>query len=312
MNTHDLQHMPVTTLGNGHELTIPVHTLTGSSGPRLGLVSGIHGDEPLAVETVRRIVESVRDDDLAGTVVAIPVANAYAHMALTRHTPLDGVNLNRTFPGAHDGTITEQIAAKLLDLLTEQVDFLIDFHSGGVLACVDYGYLGSDKEFAKAYGPDILYAGPGYPGSLTSTLQSRGVKTLVSEFGGASARIDHYIDKGVSGARNAMRYLGLLKGNTEQTAGQRVVQTLEKVSPRHGGILLCEYGPDRLGDTVPGGTVLGRVLSPYTFEELEVITAPYEESILILTRPSYTNVSPGDYGFMLADAATASPADADH
>ena len=308
MTTHDLKHVPVATLSNGHELTIPLHTLTGSPGPRVGLVSGVHGDEPLAVETVRRIVQSLAKDDLSGTVIAIPVANAYSHMALTRHTPLDGVNLNRTFPGAHDGTITEQVAATLLDLLTDDVDYLIDFHSGGVLACVDYSYLGSDEGFAKAYGADILYRGPGYPGSLTSTLQSRGVKTLVSEFGGGAARIEHYLDKGLSGARNAMRYLGVLPGQAEATPGQRVVQTLEKVAPHHGGILLCEYCPDRLGETIAGGTVLGRVVSPFTFEELEVITAPYQESILILTRPSYTNVSPGDYGFMLADAATASPA----
>ncbi len=308
MPVPDLKHVPVTTLGNGHQLTIPVHTLTGGPGPRLGLVSGIHGDEPLAVETVRRIVKSLRDEDLSGTVLAIPVANAYSHMALTRHTPLDGVNLNRTFPGADDGTITDRIAAKLLEILTGEVDYLIDFHSGGVLACVDYTYLGSDEGFAKAYGADYLYRGPGYAGSLTSTLQTRGVKTMVSEFGGGSARIEHYLDKGVDGARNAMRYLGILAGEVETTPGQRVVETLEKVSPRHGGILLSEYGPDRLGETIPGGTVLGRVVSPYTFEELEVITAPYEESILILTRPSYTNVSPGDYGFMVADAATASPA----
>jgi len=308
MTTHELKHVPVTTLGNGHELTIPVHTLNGGSGPRLGLVSGVHGDEPLAVETVRRVVGSLSDEALSGTVVAIPVANAYSHMALTRHTPLDGVNLNRTFPGSDDGTITERIAAKLLEILTDEVDYLIDFHSGGVLACVDYTYLGSDEGFAKAYGADHLYRGPGYPGSLTSTLQARGVKTMVSEFGGGSARIEHYLDKGVNGARNAMRYLGILAGEVKATPGQRIVETLEKVSPRHGGILLSEFGPERLGETVPAGTVLGRIVSPFTFEELEVITAPYQENILILTRPSYTNVSPGDYGFMVADATTASPA----
>jgi len=308
MSTHHLRHVPVTTLGNGHELTIPVHTLGQGAGPRLGLVSGVHGDEPLAVETVRRIVQSLRDQDLNGTVIAIPVANAYSHMALTRHTPLDGVNLNRTFPGTDDGTITERVAATLLQILTDSVDYLIDFHSGGVLACVDYTYLGSDEGFAKAYGADILFRGPGYPGSLTSTLQSRGVKAMVSEFGGGSARIDHYLEKGVDGAKNAMKYLGMLPGDVDSTPGQRIVDDLVKVAPRHGGILLTELGPEHLGEAVPGGTVLGRVLSPYTFEELEIITAPFENNILILTRPSYTNVSPGDYGFMVADAATATPA----
>jgi hypothetical protein len=54
--------------------------------------------------------------------------------------------------------------------------------------------------------------------------------------------------------------------------------------------------------------VLGRVVSPYSFEELEVIRAPFESTLLVLTRPAYSNVAPGDYGFMVADAATATPA----
>lgn len=304
MQASNVKHVPVTTLSNGHEVTIPVHTLGDGAGPRLGLVSGVHGDEPLAVETVRRVLAALAHEELTGTVVAIPVANAYSHMALTRHTPTDGMNLNRIFPGAPDGSVTEQVAAKLLEILTDSVDHLIDFHSGGIQACVDYAYLGTDRDFAKAYGAALLFDGPGYPGSLTSTLQARGVHTVVSEFGGAAARIEHYLDKGVRGTLNAMRQLGMLPGQVESVEGQRVVGTLVKVSPRNGGILLSEITPERLGETVPGGTVLGRVINPHTFDELEVITAPFDETIMVLTRPSYTNVLPGDYGYMVADAAS--------
>lgn len=135
---------------------------------------------------------------------------------------------------------------------------------------------------SRAYGADLLYRGPGYVGTFTSIMQEAGVPALVSEFGGASARIGHYLDKGVSGALNVARYLGLLKGEVIKTPGQRI--------------------------KIPGGTVLGRVVSPFTFEELEVIRAPFESTLLVLTRPAYTNVAPGDYGFMVAGAAGATPA----
>ena len=131
---------------------------------------------------------------------------------------------------------------------------------------------------------------------------------LVSEYGGAAARIEHYLHKGVEGARNVMRHLGILPGEVAATEGQRVVETLINVAPNYGGILLSNFPPDRLGETLPEGTVLGRVINPHTFEEHEEITTPFQENILILTRPSYTNVAPGDYAFMIADAATASPA----
>jgi uncharacterized protein len=309
MTEHSFRTVPVTTLANGHEVTLPVHTLTGAvGGPRLGVVSGIHGDEPLAVETVRRFLTELAREDLIGSVLAVPVANPYAHMALTRSTPLDGENLNRIFPGNAGGTLTAQIAAKLVELFAGKVDYVIDFHSGGLTACVDYAYLSQDEGMSRAYGADLLYRGPGYVGTFTSIMQEAGVPALVSEFGGASARIGHYLDKGVRGALNVARYLGFLKGEVIETPGQRIITDLRVLSPQTGGIMLSDFEPERLGEPIPGGTVLGRVVSPYSFEELEVIRAPFESTLLVLTRPAYSNVAPGDYGFMVADAATATPA----
>lgn len=308
MTTHEFERVGVTTLANGHEVSLPVHKLVGKpGGPRLGVVSGVHGDEPLAVETVRRFLTEVDGADLTGSILAVPVANPYAHMALTRNTPLDGENLNRLFPGSATGTVTAQIAAKLVEMFVDEVDYVIDFHSGGMTACVDYAYLSQDEELSKAYGADLLYRGPGYVGTFTSILQEAGVPALVSEFGGANARIEHYLDKGVAGAMNVLRYLGMAPGEVQTTAGQRIISDLRVLGPRQGGILLSDFTPDRLGEEIAGGTVLGRVVSPYTFEELEVLTAPFDSTLLVLTRPAYTNVAPGDYGFMVADAATAKP-----
>jgi len=39
-----------------------------------------------------------------------------------------------------------------------------------------------------------------------------------------------------------------------------------------------------------------------------VITAPYEKTIMILSRCPVTMCDPGDYGFMVADGGTARPA----
>lgn len=309
MTEHTFSQATVTTLANGHEVTLPVHRLTGRpGGPRLGVVSGIHGDEPLAVETVRRFLTEIGNAELTGSILAVPVANPYAHMALTRSTPIDGENLNRIFPGNAGGTLTAQIAAKLVELFVDEVDYVIDFHSGGMTACVDYAYLSQDPELSKAHGADLLYRGPGYVGTFTSILQDAGVPALVSEFGGASARIEHYLDKGVRGALNVARYLGMLPGEVVRHPGQRIITDLRVLSPAHGGILLSDFVPERLGEEIPQGTVLGRVVSPYTFAELEVIVAPFDPTLLVLTRPAYTNVAPGDYGFMVADGATAKPA----
>jgi hypothetical protein len=56
-----------------------------------------------------------------------------------------------------------------------------------------------------------------------------------------------------------------------------------------------------LGTIVPRGHVLGRVFSAYTFEELEVFTAPFARTVLILLRGAVTHVQIGDYGYMLGE-----------
>jgi hypothetical protein len=72
-----------------------------------------------------------------------------------------------------------------------------------------------------------------------------------------------------------------------------------------GGVLYPEIGLDQLGQEVRGGTLLGRVVSPYTFETLEEIRAPYERGVMILLRAAMMRVNPGDYGYMVANADTA-------
>ena len=62
---------------------------------------------------------------------------------------------------------------------------------------------------------------------------------------------------------------------------------------------------DMLGQAVPKNAMLGRVISPHSFEELEVLKAPYEETVLIMLRGVLSRVNPGDYGYILGDRGTA-------
>lgn len=305
-----LETVPVASLANGHRLELHLHVLEGARpGPTLGLTAGIHGDEPLGCETVRQVLEAVDPETLAGTIVGLPVANPYAHQALTRNTPLDMTNLNRVFPGSPDGTFSDLLAATVCETMLERAEYIVDFHSGGNFATVDYVYIhDDDAELARAFGCELLYRGPSFAGSFGDHARERGVPTVVSELGGGQQRTAHYLEKGVRGTLNVMRHLGMLDGEPELPERQRVVTEMRVIRPHHGGVLLSRHGAEELGRTVPGGDELGRVISPFTFEELEVIRAPFEESILVLTREAITNLDVGEYGYMVADATTAQPA----
>jgi predicted deacylase len=294
-------------MANGHALELVIHQLKGGAGrsPRLGLIGGIHGDEPLGVEIVRRVVTALAEERFRGELLALPVANPYAFQSLMRNTPLDGGNLNRVFAGSPDGMLTEQLAHTICEHLLPRCDYLIDLHSGGNLATVDYAYLGDEGELAKAFGCEILFRGSYPPGTLAEYAGSRGVPTVVAELGGGQQRNSYYLDKGVRGARNVMKALGMLEGEPERPARQVIVEERAVILPHHGGILLSEVDATRLGEEVAAGSPLGQVVSPYTFEVLETMGAPFDPTLLLLVREPVTKVDPGDFSFIVGNGATA-------
>jgi uncharacterized protein len=296
----------VATLSNGHALELVVHGRRGGGdGPRLGLIAGIHGDEPLGIEIIRRLLEELEPETFGGEIVALPVANAYAFASLTRSTPIDSANLNRVFPGSRDGTLSEQIAYLISSEFLPRCDYLIDLHSGGNLATVDYLYVGDDAALAKAFGCELLYRGPAPQGSLGAHAAASGTKTLIVELGGGQQRSEHFVRKGVRGVRNVMKHLGMLAGEPELPAGQLIVKELADLKPHQGGLMLSNCSSEQLGEAVARGAELARIVSPYTLEVLESIPAPFEPSLLVLVRDAVTKVDPGDYGFIVANGATA-------
>ena len=306
---HQIDRVAVAQLANGHQLELVIHRLIGGAGdgPRLGLIGGIHGDEPLGVEMVRRVLNSLEADRFKGEIAALPVANPYAFQSLTRNTPLDMNNLNRVFPGDPDGMLTEQIAHAICEQLLPQCDFLIDFHSGGNLATVDYVYLHDDRGLAKAFGCEILFEGPSYAGSFGDYARNNGVPTVVAELGGGQQRNDYFLEKGVRGARNVMKALEMLEGAPELPPSQLVVHEMALIRPHHGGLLLSTVDASRLGERVAAGSELARVVSPYTFEVLETMTAPFDPTLLVLVREPVTKVDPGDFGFIVGNGETSTP-----
>src|SRR5690606_5995918 len=107
----------------------------------------------------------------------------------------------------------------------------------------------------------------------------------------------------VRGLFNMLRTLGVLPGDPEPPPPQTVLREIAILRPRAGGLLIPEVREP--GRVLAGGTPLGRVVCPYTFEELEVLRAPFERSVTVLTHMTVDKVQPGDYGYMIGNLATA-------
>jgi predicted deacylase len=304
MPTARLDWLTVGTLADGAPLRVPIHTIAGDRpGPTVGISAGIHGDEIPPIESIRRFVANLDRASLCGTLRIMPVANPLAVQGLTRHTPQDMQNMNRIFPGDPEGWLTEQLADAITRQFLPGLDALIDLHSGGTFPTVDYVYILNDEVLSRAFGFSVMYrTAQSFVGTLGTVAIERGVPTVVVEMGGGLAADEAYIQRGIDGMYSCLRHLGSLPGEPTPAATPTVVTHLRTLRPHHGGLLVPEVHTADLGTTVPQGTVLGRLFSPYTFEELEVFTAPFARTMLILLRGAVTHVQIGDYAYMLGEA----------
>jgi uncharacterized protein len=298
---HTVNWIEVATLASGLPLRIAVHDVSGDNpGPTIGITAAIHGDELAPVEALRRLVGTLDPAQLRGRLLIAPVVNPLAFQSQTRHTPQDMQNLNRVFPGDPNGWLTEQLAAAFVREFMPRIDVLLDLHAGGALPTVDYAYIDNDEALSRAFNTRVLYRGPGFHGTLSAVAVERGLPCVVTELGGGLLRDEDYIGQTVDGLMNVLQHLKVLPGEPQQRTDQIVIDDLSTIRGHHGGLLVPAVGADRLGEIFPAGKSLGRIYNPQTFELLETIVAPHEQTLLILCRGAVTRVEAGDYAYMVA------------
>jgi len=112
-------------------LPVPIVSIRNGDGPVVLIMAGNHGDEYEGQILVSQLILDLEAEDIQGQLIFLPAANAPAAEAGLRTSPVDGGNLNRSFPGNPDGTPTQIIAHYIEHTLLKRADYLVDLHSGG-------------------------------------------------------------------------------------------------------------------------------------------------------------------------------------
>jgi predicted deacylase len=310
--------LPVTTMLNGAELTIPLHVITGRTpGPTFGIITNTHGDEFLATIAIREFIAKLDTAKLNGRIVLVSVANPMATAGFGRLTPEQHgrTDLHEVYPGNARGNTTQMIAAVITEHVLHHVDALIDFHSGGsggrLQARVDYNSQAPAELKARNLALARAFAAPfvqenEFAGSAAHYLNSRGVVAVNPEVGGCylgPSTSRYYTDMMVSGLAGMLRHLGMLEG---KPASPRQIhfdtKARRELRPRNSGYLVSHYeNPEDLGKLIKGGTRLGEVIDLYSYEVIETIDAPFD-GYLFFSRYSGM-VGAGTQAFALAEAA---------
>ncbi|PMR73235.1 N(2)-acetyl-L-2,4-diaminobutanoate deacetylase DoeB [Billgrantia endophytica] len=251
---------------------IPVTVVKNGAGPTALLTGGNHGDEYEGITTLLKLASELEAGEVSGRVIIVPMMNAPAAMAGRRTSPMDGGNLNRSFPGDPDGTVTERIADYFTRVMTPMCDVVLDLHSGGrTLDIIPFGashVLENPEqqrqalEGAKAFGaPYAMMMFELDAAALFDTaVESQGKVFVATELGGGGTSTPESLAITERGVRNFLIHFGLVQGEVEMPAEPQVYLDMPDAScyvqSEHSGLLELTLA---LGDEVEKGQVIARV-----------------------------------------------------
>jgi len=206
---------------------IPITVVKNGEGPTALLTGGNHGDEyegPIALFDLARTLAPA---EVRGRVIIVPAMNYPAFQAGTRTSPIDKGNLNRSFPGRPDGTVTEKIADYFQRVLLPLADIVLDFHSGG--KTLDFlpfcaAHLLRDKrqeakafELVKAFGSpySIKMLEIDAVGMYDTAAEEMGKIFITTELGGGGSATAKSVAIAKRGVSNVLRHAGIVSGEIE-------------------------------------------------------------------------------------------------
>lgn len=246
---------------------IHVNEFGESSGPATAIVAGIIGDKPLGVLALHELASRLEQLPVRGRVLIIPASNPFGLEGGTRHNP-DLVEFNRRFPGSASGSITDQLADALLKYLMEQVDCVIDVHSGTPVRKTHFAYDYDNLELTASFGYVPVMVGRHTPGQLCTSVKQAGGQASLIEFGGAGSN-----DMGIAveGCLNMLRYRGHIGGDYTGPEKVSILDQVKLFFASRDGALDGPFDYRHVGNPVDAAT-LGWVTNVVTGERLEEFT----------------------------------------
>jgi predicted deacylase len=273
---------------------VPLTVINGSKNstahpPGVAIFGGTHGNEYEGQVTVKRLCHDLDPAEMSGRVILIPQLSESACVANTRVSPLDGVNMNRAFPGNPRGTISYRISNFVKTRIFPQVRVVVDVHAGGneggFAICTSFHPIPDPEQRAEMETVAALFDTPFIliytlamsSGLLPEEAEKDGKIAIGGEFGFGESVNLRGVSHAYEGFKNVLRHYGMLPGKVakvdpERASPPRLVDAsnLEDYIPSPRTAIwepLVELGSD-----VKKGDLLGRLhdFSDHSSSALEV------------------------------------------
>jgi N-alpha-acetyl-L-2,4-diaminobutyrate deacetylase len=259
----------------------PVVVIANGRGPTLLFTGGNHGDEYEGQIALMKLCRALDPAQLEGRLIVIPCLNLPAVRSGTRLSPIDGLNMNRVFPGRREGSVTELIAHYVSQCLLPLADAVVDLHSGGktlqflpaaIIHRVSNAELMSRslaalKAFAAPVG--LVLVELDSAGMLDTAVENMGKLFISTELGGGGTVTRETVAIAERGVRNLLMHFGVIgnRGSGPAQPSTRLMHTPDGasyVTANANGIfeILVDLGQD-----VEAGDAVGQI---HFFEQPEL------------------------------------------
>ncbi|KIT14811.1 succinylglutamate desuccinylase/aspartoacylase family protein [Jannaschia aquimarina] len=293
--------LPVSSLSDHTPVNMSAHIVHGKGdGPVLFVSAGVHGDEVIGIEIVRRLLKSPALRGLRGTLIVVPIVNSFGFINRSRYLP-DRRDLNRSFPGNEGGSLAARLAHLFLNEIVSRSDIGVDLHSAAIHR-INYPQVrvspddSPARALAEEFGAPIIMESPIRQGSLRRSAKDMGKTVLLFE-AGEGLRFDEVsVRSGQVGILRVMKSLQMISGRgvAAAKAPPQICSSSKWLRAPMGGLFRSLKAD---GDAVRRKDVLGVVSDPFGEDETDVV-APFDG--IIVGRAVLPVVNEGDAVFHLA------------
>jgi N2-acetyl-L-2,4-diaminobutanoate deacetylase len=264
---------------------IPLIQYKKGKGATVLFTGGVHGGEYEGPISLMKLARELNIDEVSGRVIILPCLNLPAVQAGTRVSPVDGRDLNRSFPGRHNGTVTEIIAHYIHDVILPEADVVVDLHAGGQsLSLVPYismHYLDHEIQYRQTYEALSAFNAPyqlimkefSGDGLIDYAVEKMGKVFLCAELGGAGIISPYNVAITDQGIRNILKHYNVVPGDIQRLSTapiQLYVAKQDQYIYSHGAGIFEPF--KLLGDTIAKGEIVGQI---HDIQDIAQAPVPY-------------------------------------
>jgi N-alpha-acetyl-L-2,4-diaminobutyrate deacetylase len=251
-------------------IMIPICIVRNGEGPTALLTGANHGDEYEGPVALQDLAYNLDPTQITGRVIIVPAFNYPAFRAGKRTSPIDGVNLNRAFPGKPDGTMTEKIADYFQSTLIPMADVVLDIHAGGkTLDFVPFAaahILDAKNQQADCVAAMQAFNAPysmmmleiDNVGMYDTAVEDQGKVFISTELGGGGSSSAKSNAIAMKGVQNLLIHAGILSGelSVDRTTMLDMPDDDCFLFAENDGLVQLMFD---LGDTIKAGDLIARI-----------------------------------------------------